>query len=70
MNEMCLESDEIGSTYDDKISLICSLSLIVGTTLAIALPSTVNKTLLVNVSTKMTDAKFTVIKTNRKTEIS
>lgn len=59
---------KIGSTYDDKTSFICSISLILGTTLAIALPSTANKTQLLNVSTKMTAAKFTVIKIKKRKE--
>lgn len=51
--------EKFKSTYDDKISLICSVSLTVGTTLAIA--STANKTQPQNVSTIMTAAKFTAI---------
>lgn len=54
----------MGSTYDDKTSLICSMSLTVGTTFAIAFPSTTNIAQLLNVSTKMTAAKFTATKRN------
>lgn len=60
----------MGSTYDDKTSLICSMSEMVGTTLAIALPSTANEAQPLNVSTQMTAAKFKFTATKGNTAIN
>lgn len=52
-------------TYDDRTSLICSMSLTVGTIFAIALPSIANKLQLITVNTEITDTKYTA-KQNKK----